>query len=185
MFVRTERMFLRPAWPEDLDDMVEALSDKDVQRTVGVAPLPRTTGEVAAYLAGTRDPRLPHFFMYLRAPGGAQLVGGIGLALHEGEVEVGYWIAAPYRGRGYAREALRALVGQARTLGYARLVASDFSDDTATHQVLETAGFRDTGEVRSRYSAARAMEHAARIYVADLRAKVAPLAGITVIPSAA
>lgn len=168
MFVRTERLFLRPAWPEDLGDLVEVLLEEDIQRNVGVAPLPRNIEDVRAWIDHSRDPRLPNFFMYLRAPGGARLVGGIGLARYEDEVEVGYWIAAQHRGRGFAGEALRAVVSHARILGHQRLVASHFADSEGTHRVLESAGFRDTGQVRSRYSAARAMEFAARIYVAEL-----------------
>lgn len=174
MFVRTERLFLRPAWPEDLNDLVEALGEEDIQRNVGVARLPRTASEVRAYLDRPRDPRLPHFFMYLRAPGGAKLVGGIGLGRYDEEVEVGYWIASRHRGRGFAGEALRALVGQARILGHRQILASHFADSQGTHQVLESAGFRDTGQVRSRYSAERAMEYAVRIYVADLERRASP-----------
>ncbi|WP_404479846.1 GNAT family N-acetyltransferase [Novosphingobium sp. BL-52-GroH] len=176
MFIRTERLFLRPAWPEDLDDLVEVLREEDIQRNVGVAPLPRTAGEVRAFLDRPRDPRLPHFFMYLRAPGGPQLVGGIGLGREhgDGEVEVGYWIARAHRGRGFAGEALRAVVSHARALGHGRLVASHFSDSPATHCVLESAGFRDTGKVRSRYSVTRAMEYAVRLYVADLERRASP-----------
>ncbi len=174
MFVRTERLFLRPAWPEDLDDLVEALLDEDIQRHVGVSPLPSTAQDVRAYIERPRDPRLPHFFMYLRAPGGPQLVGGIGLGRHDGEVEVGYWIVPGQRGRGFAGEALRAVTAQARALGYRRLVASHFADSQGTHAVLESAGFRDTGQVRSRYSASRAMEYTVRIYVADLERRASP-----------
>lgn len=174
MFVRTERLFLRPAWPDDLDDVVEALSDDEIQRNVGVAPLPRTADEVRVYLDRPRDPRLPHFFMYLRAPGGPQLVGGIGLGRHEGEVEVGYWIAARHRGRGFAGEGLRAIINEARALGHSRIVASHFTDSPATHRVLEAAGFHDTGEMRMRYSTSRGMEYAVRIYVADLERRASP-----------
>lgn len=168
MFVRTERLFLRPAWPEDLDDLVEALKEEDIQRNVGVGQLPRTAQEIHAYLNRPRNPRLPHFFIYLRAPEGPRLVGGIGLGLYDDDVEVGYWIAARYRGRGFAGEALRAVIRQARSLGYKRVLASHFADARANQQVLESAGFRDTGEVRLRFSAGRAMEYAVRIYVADL-----------------
>jgi [ribosomal protein S5]-alanine N-acetyltransferase len=174
MFVRTERLFLRPAWPEDLDELVRTLSDEEIQRHVGVSALPDSVEAVRAYLDRPRDPRLPHFFMYLRAPGGPQLVGGIGLGRHEGEVEVGYWIVAAHRGRGFAGEALRAVVDQARTLGYRRIVASHFADSLATVRVLESAGFRDTGKVRSRYSTARGMEHAARVFVVDLERRAVP-----------
>jgi len=172
MFVRTERLFLRPGWPEDLDDLVRLLGEDDVQRDVGIASLPRSAEEIRTYLDRPRDPRLPHFFMYLRAPGGPQLIGGIGLGRYEeGDVEIGYWLGGAYRGRGFAREALRAVLCQARTLGYRRIVASHFAECLDTHLVLESAGFRDTGKLKSRYSATRGMEFSARIYVADLEAR--------------
>ncbi|EIZ78847.1 GCN5-like N-acetyltransferase [Novosphingobium sp. Rr 2-17] len=169
MFVRTERMFLRPAWPEDLDDLVEILGEEGVQCTVGVSPLLRDVAGIAAFLNRSSDPRLPHLVMYLRAPDGPRLVGGIALAADEdGGVEISYWIVARYRGRGFAREALRAVMNQARALGYRRVVAKHFAEGLATHRVLESVGFADTGKVHSRYSNARGMEFAARTYVADL-----------------
>lgn len=174
MFVRTERLFLRPAWPEDFDEIVEALEGESLQCSTNPAPVPRTADELRAYLDRPRDPRLPLFFMYLRAPGGAQLVGSIGLTRREGEVEVDYWIAERHRGFGFAAEALRAVLRQAGALGHVRVVARDFADNACTHEALESAGFRDTGQVRSRYVATRAMEYAARIYVADLQRRVTP-----------
>jgi RimJ/RimL family protein N-acetyltransferase len=178
MFVRTERLFLRPAWPEDLDELVAVLLLEDISRMVGVAPLPATAAQVRAFLDRPRDARLPYFFIYLRAPGGAQLVGGIGLALQDGEVEVGYWISERFRGRGFAGEALRAMVSQARALGHGRLVASQVADSPAAHSVLESAGFRDTGTARSCIGPAR-------IYVAELDRRASPRmdmakAGLTV-----
>lgn len=174
MFIRTERLFLRPAWPEDLEDLVEALSDEDIRRTVGVATLPHTELAVRTYIDRPRDVLLPHFFMYLRAPDGPHLVGGIGMGSHEGEVEVGYWIAAAHRGRGFAREALLAVLDQARTLGHRRIVASHFVDSPATHRVLESAGFSDTGEIRSRYSESRGTHYDARVYVVELERRASP-----------
>ncbi|MFS0848467.1 GNAT family N-acetyltransferase [Novosphingobium panipatense] len=168
MFVRTERLFLRPAWPEDLDDLVEILAEEDIQRNLGVTQLPRTADELRVYLNRPRDLHLPHFFMYLRSPTGAELVGGIGLGRSDDNVEVGYWIAPRYRGRGFASEALRAVINQARTLGHRRIVACHFADSWRTGDVLESAGFRDTGELRPRPSASRGLDTPVRVYVADL-----------------
>jgi len=168
MFVRTERLFLRPGWPEDLDELMEAFNDPAIQRTVGVAPLPQTRAEIAGYLRRERDPLLPHFFAYLREHDGAQLVGGIGLGRHGDEVEIGYWIGARYRGRGFAFEALRAVIDQARALGHRKLVAKHFIDNAGTVRVLEAAGFHDTGSDVPRYSQARGGESLARRFEIDL-----------------
>ena len=168
MFVRTERLFLRPGWPEDLDDLVEAFNDELMQRMFAGAALPRTRNAVREYLDRPRDPRLPHFFMYLRGAHGAKLVGGIGLGRSGDDVEVGYWIASGYRGCGYALEALRAVVDQARALGHRRLTAKHFADNDASVRVLEAAGFRDTGTAHMRYSAGRGEDVPAHLFVVDL-----------------
>lgn len=168
MFIRTERLFLRPSWPDDLNDLLDALGEDALRRTVDVSGLPASAEGLRAYLAQPRDPRLPHFFMYLRGTEGARLVGGIGLGRHDDDVEVGYWIAAGYRGRGYALEALVAVIEHARTLGHRRLVARHFADGKASMRVLAAAGFRDTGSDRPRFSAGRGEEALARLFVVDL-----------------
>ena len=174
MFVRTERMFLRPAWPEDLDDLVQMLGDEDIRRNVGVVQLPRSAQEVRAYLERPRDPRLPHFFMYLRSADGPQLVGSIGLGGDGDEAELGYWVAPRFRGRGYAAEAVRAVLKYARSLGHRRVYANHFADSDASARVLESAGFQDTGRIRSRYSDGRCMEAKVKIYVAELKNGASP-----------
>ena len=177
MFIRTERLFLRPGWPEDLDDLLEALSDDTIRRMT-VFALPRTREEIEAYLRRPRDPHLPHFFMYRRGEQGAKLVGGIELNPYRGEVEVGYWIAPRHRGQGYALEALRAVIDWARTLGHHRLLAEHFVDNHAAIRVLEAAGFHDAGSERRRYSAGREGEAPARLYVVDLERRAQPQAEI-------
>ncbi|CDO37340.1 MULTISPECIES: GNAT family N-acetyltransferase [Novosphingobium] len=174
MFVRTERLFLRPGWPEDLEDLLEVFEDDDVQQDAFVAPLPRTAGEVREFLERPRDPRLPHFVMYLRSAKGAELVGGIGFAREGDRIEMGYWIVPRFRGRGYAAEAVRAVLNQARTLGYRKVYANHFVDSSAPAKALESAGFHDTGRVHSRYSAGLGMETTARIYVAELERRTSP-----------
>lgn len=172
MFVRTERMFLRPAWPEDLDDLVQIFGKEDTQCSVGVSPLPRDAAAMGAFLRQARDPRLPNFVMYLRSPGGPRLVGGIALCADENDsVEVSYWIVTQYRGSGFGREALRAVLNQARALGYRRVTATHLAEDTATRRVLESVGFVDAGHVHLRDQATPDIALATRRYVADLAAR--------------
>lgn len=174
MFIRTERLFLRPGWPEDLDDLLEALGDDAVRRTVEVSALPRTPEGLRDYLGRPRDPLTPHFFMYLRDDQGAKLVGGIGFGRHGDDVEVGYWIARRHRGRGFALEALRAVLEQARTLGHSRLIARHFIDGGATMRVLEAAGFRHAGQEGPRHSDGRGGSATASLHVVELDRRARP-----------
>jgi RimJ/RimL family protein N-acetyltransferase len=58
-------------------------------------------------------------------------------------VDVGFAFLERHRGRGYAREAVAAVLELARTrFGLARVVAIATTDNVASHRVLEAAGFR-------------------------------------------
>jgi RimJ/RimL family protein N-acetyltransferase len=63
----------------------------------------------------------------------------------DGAAEIGYGLAAPYRQRGYATEAVVAFAGWALGQpGVRRLVAETLADNTPSRRVLERAGFAIT-----------------------------------------
>ena len=76
---------------------------------------------------------------------------------------MGYWIARPYWGRGYATEASIALIDIGRTLGFGQLEGSHFIDNPASGRVLEKLGFRPLGITAPRLSCARGAEAQARL----------------------
>ena len=177
MFIRTERLFLRPGWPEDLEELLDVLGGDAVVRSIGVSALPRTQAELREVLARPLESLLPHFFINLREDDGAKLIGGIGLGRLGDDIELGYWIARRHRGHGYAAEAVKAVLAEARMLGHHHVVAAHFADD-ASASVLEQSGFKPTGEVRSRFSVGRGGEAPARLYVAVLADKLFDLMGV-------
>ena len=62
-----------------------------------------------------------------------------------GEVEIGYGLAAPYRGRGYGTEAVRALLSWvAAQPGVRRVAASVDASNTPSRRLLERLGFTVT-----------------------------------------
>lgn len=64
----------------------------------------------------------------------------------EGSVEIGYGIAEPHRGLGYATEAVSAVVGWAlRQPGVVCVTAEAEESNAASRRVLEKAGFVPTG----------------------------------------
>jgi RimJ/RimL family protein N-acetyltransferase len=86
---------------------------------------------------------------------------------------MGYWIARPFWGRGFASEACAALVEIARTLGLGSLEGSHFLDNPASARVLEKLGFEPLGLVAPRMSCARGGEAPARLMRLRLTADVA------------
>jgi ribosomal-protein-alanine N-acetyltransferase len=66
----------------------------------------------------------------------------------DGVVEIAYGLEAAHRGRGYAREAARALTEYAlATSGVQRIRAHTLRDNTPSARVLEACGFTYIGEV--------------------------------------
>ena len=76
---------------------------------------------------------------------------------------MGYWIARPFWGRGFATEACAALIDIARALGLRQLEASHFIDNPASARVLDKLGFESTGLIAPRMSCARGEEVPARL----------------------
>ncbi|WP_413775696.1 GNAT family N-acetyltransferase [Micromonospora sp. RTGN7] len=75
--------------------------------------------------------------------------GSCGLSYTEpgiDEASIGYALLPPWRGRGYATRAVRLLAGWAfGPAGIARLTAGTVPENTASHRVLERAGFHREG----------------------------------------
>ena len=165
MFARTPRLLLRPGFPEDAPALFAAIGDEIVVRNLATAPWPYSLRDAEAFLASPRDPVLPSLLIFERTDDAPRLVGACGLGRRpSGSVELGYWVAPPFWGRGIATEACTALVDIAQALGLGRLEASHFIDNPASGRVLEKLGFRPIGITAPRMSCARGAEAQARLY---------------------
>jgi RimJ/RimL family protein N-acetyltransferase len=170
MFARTERLMLRPGWREDAPAVFQAIADHGIVRNLAQAPWPYRFADAEAFLARERRPDEPACLIFLRTGGPPRLVGGIGLARKGGdEHELGYWIARPYWGLGFATEAGRALIANARdTLRLQRIAAGHFVDNPASGRVLRKLGFRQTGGTVRRFSAGRGADAPCNAFLLEL-----------------
>ena len=170
MFARTPRLLLRPGFPEDAPALVSAIADEAIARGLANVPWPYRMRDAEAYLASPRDPILPSLLIFELGTGAPQLVGSCGLSRRpSGAVELGYWIAKPFWGRGLATEACTALIAIGRSLGLERLEGSHFLDNPASGRVLEKLGFEPSGIVAPRLSCARGIEVPARLMRLQLK----------------
>jgi RimJ/RimL family protein N-acetyltransferase len=158
MFIRSERLFLRPAWPEDWAELWPAINDAGVVRNLAKAPWPYAMEDAMEFARLPQERLVPHFLITLPTSAGSQLIGSAGLGWEEGHVELGYWIARSNWGQGYATEAARAVLQLARALGHQRIAAAHFADNPASGRVLAKAGFVRIGEPKPRFSRGRGAE---------------------------
>jgi RimJ/RimL family protein N-acetyltransferase len=168
MFYRSERLFLRPAFPEDSRELHDAICDAGVVAMLSRVPWPYRLADAEAYCARQADPMLPNFLITLPGEKGATIVGGIGFKPEGKDMELGYWIGRDHWGRGYATEAGHAALEIARAMGRKRVLSGHFVDNPASGRVLRKLGFRETGEVRPTFCRARGGELVlARRYALD------------------
>jgi len=157
VFHRSERLLLRPIWPEDWQGIFGGIADEDVVRNLARAPWPYHEDHAREFAARGVNPGEPRFLI-TRARD-ATVVGCIGLDINDDEttdaIELGYWIARPFWGQGFATEAGRAVLKIASTLGYTCVVASHFFDNPVSGKVLRKLGFEPTGRVVERHSCGR------------------------------
>ena len=172
MFARTARLLLRPGWAEDAPALAAAIADEMIVRNLATAPWPYSLRDAEAFLAQPGDPAMPSFLIFARTDGAPALIGSCGLGRRpSGAVEMGYWIARPHWGQGYATEASIALIDIARTLGFEQLEGSHFVDNPASGRVLEKVGFRPLGITAPRMSCARGAEAPSRLLRLKLTAE--------------
>lgn len=167
MFIRSERLFLRPGWSEDWAELTARIGDAAIVRNLAHAPWASTLEECDR-VAVAADPRCPQLLVTLPTSEGSELIGCAGLAPSADGIELGYWIAHERGGQGYATEAVRALLSLARTLGHRRIVAHHCAGNHASAAVLRKAGFRPTGQARPRFCIERGIEVPAEAYALEL-----------------
>ena len=173
MFVRTKRLSLRPGWIEDAPALAAAMGHEKVVRNLATAPWPYGIEHARNWLSAERGATTPLFVITTADGGGpARIVGGMGLGpLGDNAYDLGFWITPDVWGRGYATEAVRALIDTARhSLRIRRLTAGHMTDNPASGAVLRKAGFRATGRIEEVYSLARGTKVPCHAYALDLNA---------------
>ncbi|WP_448659980.1 GNAT family N-acetyltransferase [Sphingomonas sp. CJ99] len=147
MFVRTQRLLLRPGWIEDAPELARAIGHWDVVRQLSRAPWPYGTADAERFLSDMRStPKAASFLICARDGDHAPIIGGIGYGpLDHRPTEFGYWLTPAAWHRGYATEAGRAVIDLARAMGVPRLTASHFIDNPASGRVLSRLGFTPNG----------------------------------------
>lgn len=172
MFHRSERLLLRPVWPEDWEGVFAGIADEGVVRNLARAPWPYSEEDARTFTKSSGDPLFPRFLITRASD--ATVIGCIGIdSMDEGAIELGYWIARPFWGQGYATEAGSAVIKIAAALGHTRIVASHFLDNPASGKVLRKLGFASTGRVLQRHSCGRGTKAPVAEYALDLESELA------------
>jgi len=148
--LRTARLELSLPMPADAEAITAAAADPEVPRWTTL-PSPYTADHARDFItrAATWTAEGTQLNWAIRHDG--TWVGMIGLAHLEprGAAEIGYWMAAPARGRGLLTEAARAVIDFAfRELELARVEWRAIAGNVPSARTARTLGFRYEGMLR-------------------------------------
>ena len=147
--LRTDRLILREFVPEDAPEVQRLVGAREVARTLPV-PHPYEDGMAEEWIASHRPAfeAARHVTLAVDLREDGALIGCITLHLNAGDqnAELGYWIGAPYWGRGYATEAAKEMLRYGfDELGLRRIYASHLGNNPASGKVLRKVGMSYEG----------------------------------------
>ncbi|MBV1704122.1 MAG: GNAT family N-acetyltransferase [Hyphomicrobiales bacterium] len=178
--IETPRLWLR--WPHarDADAIARACAEPSLALWTARIPHPYPEGEAEAFVARARAANFAGegLTLVVTTKGDRRdLVGCVSVERDaDGQAELGYWVARPFRGRGYASEAARRAISAAfRLTAAVTLVAKAHPDNVASRATLEGLGFVEFGPTTcvapARGGAVEAVDH--RLSRADWRESAA------------
>lgn len=149
--LETKRLILRAPQLGDAKAVAALANDKRIAENTRRLPHPYTQSDAEDFIASPQGGEIA----FLIARHDDTVIGACGIATHnapyvavheEAAPEIGYWLGVPYWGRGYATEAVRALVDFAFTeLDHDLLQAGARVTNPASRRILEKCGFQWTG----------------------------------------
>ena len=141
--LKTERLLLRAPSVKDVSAFVRLAGDRRVAENTARIPHPYGEGEAERFVAEiNRQSDGATFAIVL--DGAA--IGACGIEVRPEGGELGYWLGVPFWRRGYATEAVRAVIDYAfGELGHELLQSGARVSNPASRRVLEKCGFQWTG----------------------------------------
>lgn len=152
--LETPRLVLRAIASSDAESVLRICSSLEVAKNMLTAPHPYTPADAQSFLGRCKamfDQRDGYVWAITKkAPDGnsGEHIGNIGLhcAWDHQHAEVGYTFGVPEWGKGYATEALRAVIAFAFTrTSIVRVHAGYYTRNPASGRVLEKCGFVPEG----------------------------------------
>ncbi len=144
MVAETERLILRRYREDDLQDLFEYLSDKEVVKYEPYKPLTFDEAkENLTWRIGTDE------MIAVELKDSHKMIGNVYIGKRDFEaLEIGYVFNQNYWRHGYASESCRVLIQQAFSNGVHRIYAECDPDNESSWKLLEALGFQREAHFR-------------------------------------
>jgi len=143
--LETERLLLRAPRLGDAKIVATLANDRRIAENTARIPHPYRRADAEDFIAAANQAGGETVFVVTLRDGG--IIGACGLMAPENQnPEIGYWLGVKHWGKGYATEAVRALIDHAFTdLDCEAVQAAARVTNPASRRVLEKCGFQWTG----------------------------------------
>jgi RimJ/RimL family protein N-acetyltransferase len=153
MLIATERLVLRRFRAADAAVLAAYRSEPEVARYQSWdAPFPLLRAETAVANFMASDPDQAGWFQYaIERTADGRLIGDVAVRLHDNlmQAEIGFTLAGEFQGRGYATEAVAAVLDRLfRVRGLHKVTGECDARNTASAGLMERLGFTREGLLR-------------------------------------
>lgn len=139
--METERLRLRAPVANDLEALVTGANNWKVVEPTASLPFPYLEEHGRGFIERASHKAEKRSYV-IALQDSDRLIGIEGLSFRENvPVELGYWLAENHWGRGYAQEAVTALIAAAGAVGIGAIRARVLAANLASARVLQKTGF--------------------------------------------
>ena len=141
--LETKRLALRAPRLEDAKTVAALANDRRIAENTARIPHPYRISDAQSFISGAAKAGEAVFLITRNR----RAIGACGIMYREDDTpELGYWLGVDHWGKGYATEALHALIDYAfADLNHEALQAGARVTNPASRRVLEKCGFQWTG----------------------------------------
>jgi len=142
--LETKRLALRMPRLGDAKALAALANDRRIAENTARIPHPYKLADAESFINGANKGATDAAFLITL--GGKTTIGACGVTTLDDQAELGYWLGVAHWGKGYATEALHAVIDYAFTdLDHQALNAGARVTNPASRRVLEKCGFQWTG----------------------------------------
>lgn len=142
MFIKTERLILKPYSDKDRDAMIDLLTNSKIKKTFMIPELETEEKRIKMFnKIKSRSVSDEHYEagIFLNDI----LIGFLNdVEVCEDKIELGYVINPQYHNCGYATEALKAFIDYLFERGFSEIIAGAFEDNASSIKVMLKCGMK-------------------------------------------
>ena len=140
MYIKTERLELKPLSDSDRDNMIELLTNSEIKKTYMLPDFENEEQAEKLFLRlkeGSLAEKVYQVGIFLNG----EVIGYANEVERDGDkIELGYMIHPNHHNKGYGTEMLKAMIEEMFERGFKEVLAGAFKENPASMRVMEKSG---------------------------------------------